>query len=342
MSTRASSTLLLTVVLCLTLAGRAAADEILFLNGDRISGKVVGAAGGKLIVKTDVAGEISVDLSKVKTFSTDDPIVLRAGDATLRSKVTGSADGTVQIVPVPGGTPQAVALKEVTQINPPPVKWTGDLTLNALVTSGNSKTENIGATFNAARRSEQDRITLGAGYYYGRQEDRDTGDKDTTIDNVFGAAKYDYFLTKQLYLYGGVRAERDRIADLDLRFTPSIGLGYQWYETPTFNLSTEAGLAWVYEDYRNADSDDHFAARLAYHVDWTPHQAVKLFHNFEWLPAVDDPFDDYNLNADAGLRATITRGFFAEMKIEFRYDSIPAPGSEKDDVRYLLGVGWSF
>lgn len=38
-------------------------------------------------------------------------------------------------------------------------------------------------TLNAVRRSEQDRITLGAGYYYGRQKDKDTGDKTTTIDN---------------------------------------------------------------------------------------------------------------------------------------------------------------
>jgi Protein of unknown function, DUF481 len=45
---------------------------------------------------------------------------------------------------------------------------------------------------------------------------------------------------------------------------------------------------------------------------------------------------------DAGLRATVYQGFFAEAKIELRYDSTPAPGAKKEDVRYLLGVGWSF
>jgi len=116
----------------------------------------------------------------------------------------------------------------------------------------------------------------------------------------------------------------------------------QWYETPTFNLSTEAGLAWVYEKFRNHDGEDHFAARLAYHVGWTPRKAVTLFHNLEWLPALDGAFRDYNLYAGAGLRATIIEGFFAEVKVELRYDSTPAPGVEKEDVRYLSGVGWSF
>ena len=33
---------------------------------------------------------------------------------------------------------------------------------------------------------------------------------------------------------------------------------------------------------------------------------------------------------------------FAEGKIELRYDSTPAPGAKKEDVRYLFGVGWQF
>ena len=326
----------------LALAGRAAADEILFLNGDRLTGKIVSADGGKLTIKTENAGEVTVDLAKVKTFSTDEPIVVKTGDTTLSSKVTGGADGTVQVVPVAGGTPQVIALKDVAKINPPPVKWTGSIVGNALITTGNSETENFGISLGAVRRTEIDRITLGGAYYYGRQESKDTDKKETTIDNWFVFGKYDYFVTKQFYLYGSARVEQDHIADLDLRLTLSGGAGYQWFETPTFNLSTEAGLAWVYESFKNDGNDDHVAARLAYHVDWTPIKPLKLFHNLEYLPNITDWLDDYNLNLDAGLRATIYEGFFAEAKVELRYDSTPAPGAKKEDVRYLLGVGWSF
>jgi putative salt-induced outer membrane protein YdiY len=330
------------LAMSLALAGRAAADEILFLNGDRLTGKIVSADGGKLTIKTDTAGEVTVDLAKVKTFSTDEPIVIKSGDTTLSSKVTAGPDGTVQVVPVAGGSPQVIALKDVAKINPPPVKWTGSFVANALITTGNSETENFGISLNAVRRSEFDRITLGGAYYYGRQEDQDTGEKDTTIDNWFVLGKYDYFLTKKLYLYGLARVEQDRIADLDLRLTLSAGVGYQWFETPTFNFNTEAGMAWVYEDFTNKGSEDHVAARLAYHVDWTPVKPLKLFHNLEWLPNVTDWFGDYNLNVDAGLRATIYEGLFAEAKIELRYDNTPAPGAKKEDVRYLFGVGWAF
>src|SRR5262245_58828324 len=293
------------VTLCLALAGRVAADESLFLNGGRLTGKILGAQAGKMTIKTDSAGEIVVDLSKVKTFSTEEPIVIKSGDATVRSKVSGGADGTVTVVPETSGVAEVIALKDLTQINPPPVQWTGSITGNALITRGNSHTENIGVTLNAVRRGEHDRLTLGGGYYYGRERDKDTDEENTTIDNWFVLGKYDYFLTKKFYLYGALRTERDTIADLELRLTVGPGVGYQWYETPTFNLSTEAGVAWVYEDYRGQKSQDHWAGRLAYHVDWMPHKALKLFHNLEWLPSFEGPVDDYNLNLDAGLRATI-------------------------------------
>ena len=51
-------------------AASATADEIVFNNGDRLTGKVLSADGGKLKIKTDVAGEVTVDLKDVKTFST--------------------------------------------------------------------------------------------------------------------------------------------------------------------------------------------------------------------------------------------------------------------------------
>jgi putative salt-induced outer membrane protein YdiY len=302
---RASRLLVSVLALSLVLVARAGADEIQFLNGDRLTGKILSAEGGKLVIKTETVGDITVDLSKVKTISTDEPIVVKVGDSTFKSKQEPGEDGTVQVVPVEGGAPQALALKDLTQLNPTPVKWTGFITVNALVARGNSESENLGASANAVRRSEIDRMTFGAGYYYGRQKNKTTGDNETNVNNWFVLGKCAFFLTKHFYLYAAARAERDRIADLDLRLIAGGGIGYQWFETPTFNLNTEAGLAWVYENFTHEPSEDHLAARLAYHVDWTPHNLLKLFHSLEYLPRVTELFVDYNMNLDARFRATV-------------------------------------
>jgi hypothetical protein len=33
---------------------------------------------------------------------------------------------------------------------------------------------------------------------------------------------------------------------------------------------------------------------------------------------------------------------FSEFRVIYQQDSTPAPGAEKNDVRLLLGVGWTF
>ena len=85
------------VVLSLAVVRPVAADEVLFLNGDRLTGTIVQASGGKLTIKTETAGDVTVDLAKVRTFSTTGPILLRLGDrTTISSPVSPGADGTIQ------------------------------------------------------------------------------------------------------------------------------------------------------------------------------------------------------------------------------------------------------
>jgi hypothetical protein len=69
------------VVLSLSVSLRA--DEVIFNNGDKLTGTVKSVAGGKLTIKTDVAGEVSVDLKDVKTFSTAESLQVRTTDNAL-------------------------------------------------------------------------------------------------------------------------------------------------------------------------------------------------------------------------------------------------------------------
>src|SRR5262245_65880885 len=221
-----SRSLLCALALSLALAARAGADEIQLLNGDRLTGKIVSAEGGKVTIKTEAAGEITVDLSKVRTLSTDEPIVVKSGDTTFKSKLAPGDDGTVRVVPVEGGPAQVLLLKDLTQLELTPVKRTGAVTLNGLITQGNSESQSLGASLNAVRRSEIDRITLGAAYYYGRQKSKNTGAWETNVNKWFVLGKYDFFLTKNFYLYAGGRAEEDNVVRLDMGQSMGRGVVY--------------------------------------------------------------------------------------------------------------------
>lgn len=334
------------VVVCAVIIGMAslaAADEVVFKNGDRLSGKIVKLDGGKLTISTAMAGEVNVNMTDVKTFATDGPIDVHLKDGTVvRQKIVAGEDGRFAIEKGGALQAQSFPIADVASINPPAVKWTGSLSAGVLVTRGNSYSDNFNINFDAVRRAADDRITVGGGYAYGREKDTNTGDKNVNRENWFALGKYDYFFTPKFYGYGNARVEKDRIADLDLRFTPGVGVGYQWVESAKTNFSTEGGVSWVYEQFTSPDETrQHVAARLAYHLDHKLNDRVQFFHDLEFLPSVEN-LSEYLVNAQAGLRASLTEAMFTEFKIVYKYNSDPSTTADKTDLQYIANVGWRF
>lgn len=331
------------VMVCAAVPAMTRADEVLFNNGDRLSGKVLSVDGSKMKLKTAVAGEIIVEMKDVKTFTTDEPIELRT---TTREVITGPATaaaepGAVSVKPAGDAPPRDVKFDDVKYVNFDQT-WTGALVAGALFARGNTYADQANIAFDAVRRTLDDRFTLTGGYNFGRQREPDTGDKTTTVDNFFATGKYDYFLTEKFYLFGSIRYDHDRIADLKHRVIPGIGVGYLWFDEPDFKFDTEAGLAYVHEEFEDGDTNDVMSGRLAYHLKknlWG--EKVGLFHDLEYYPSLER-LDDFLIITDAGIRTALTTKMFAEYKIEYRYDATPAEGLDHTDLRHVIGVGWKF
>jgi putative salt-induced outer membrane protein YdiY len=284
-------------------------------------------------------------MKDVSTFTTTDPKQIRLQDKTLvREKVSSNTATTA-----PATQPAQIVVGEK-QIAPtdikkiiPPSKWTGSVLANLNISRGNTHSEDYGVAADAQLRRDDelhdDRFSLGGAYNFGKQTVG--GVQTTSADNWFAQGKYDRFFNEKWYGYGLVRVDHDRLAALNYRVAPGVGVGYQWVESADFNFSTEAGVSYVYEDYINDGSDDRVALRLAYHVDKNLSDKVSVFHNLEWLPAFNDP-SDYNLNADVGIRSKLSKSWFTELKVQWQRDSTPAPGALENDVRTILGFGWTF
>lgn len=317
------------------------AGTVVFKNGDKLTGSVKTLEGGKLKISSDVAGDVVVDLKDVQTFSTDEPARIKTADGQHMKSAVSTSETAGNVA---AGDKQ-LPISDIKSLDTRPQTWSGSILVNGLLTEGNSRTEQLGVDAGAQLRRNDDvnndRFTLAGAYNLGRQKAPGGGSSVTTLDNWFALSKYDRFWTEKWYGYASLRSEHDRIASLFLRVTPGVGVGYQWIESDDLNFNTEVGLNYIYENYDPGDTDNRIAVRLAYHVDKKINDKVSVFHNLEYLPAINDP-GDYLLNTDAGIRATLTKSFFTVFKAEWRRDSTPAPGSLKNDLRYVLGVGWQF
>jgi putative salt-induced outer membrane protein YdiY len=337
---------LIIFTLFILFAGMTYADELHFKNGDHLTGKIKSLVDGKLVFESDVAGELTVEISKIRNFSSKTPLEVHLQDGTvLNQKVSSSDPNYFAIDTGEALQGQRFKLGAIASINPPPKpepKWTGNLTAGITSSHGNTKTENVTASLNMSKRTEKDRTQLSADYARSKQEDPATGLEQTTEDWWKSKAKYDYFFTKKFFGYLDGRYEKDSIADLDRRVIAGAGVGYQWVESKNMNFSTEAGLASLYEKFDNqTESNSEISAQLGYHFDKQLTKTIKFINDTTYYPSLSK-FSDYYLTTTAEIRASFTKTFFTNFKTIFDYDVTPAVGQGSTDVKYVWGIGWGF
>jgi len=316
----------------------ALADTVTLKNGDKLTGKVTDITGGTMTFNSALAGSVKIEMENVESFQTDAPLPTQLTTGEAGQPVTG---GSATTVTTAAGA--SVPLTQVRSVNPAGEKWTGAIIANFSLARGNTNTLDAGLQADATLRRDDvtndDRFNLGARYNYSKNGRGDSA--TTSADNWLASAQYDRFWTEKLYGYANIKYEHDRIAELNYRLAPGVGLGYQWIETPKMNFSTEAGLTYVFEDYENGGQEDSISVRLAYHYDNKLSDTVSMFHNLEYIPAIEDP-GDYILTTDIGVRANLTKAMFTQAKFEWKRDSQPADDSLRNDVKFILGVGWQF
>jgi len=322
------------------------ADEVYFKNGDRLSGQIVRMTDGKLVLKSKVAGEVTVSLADVKTFSSEAPVEVHLKDGTvLNQPVVAAEPNEFAIRAGESLKAQAFPLADVAAINPPPApkpKWTGSVSGALSLTTGNTKANSITGSVSLARRSEQDRITAGADIAKTSQTDRDTGESETTESWWRLHGQYDYFFTKRFFGFVNSRYEKDDIALLDRRVVVGGGGGYQWIETDKTAFSTNLGLASLFEKYqRQPETNNVLSLQAGYNFSHQLWKNTKLLHDLTWYPSLEE-FSDFFLTSTAEVRTNLTKSMFANFKVIFNYDETPALGRENADVKYLLGIGLNF
>ena len=321
-------------------------DEVLFKNGDHLTGKIVHLLDGKMVFKSDVAGEVTVNLSDIQTLSSDEAIEVNLKDSTgFKQKISSSEPGRFGVEGTEALKAQEFAVADIVSINPPmkpAPKWTGSISAGLSSTHGNTKTENISASANMTKRTEKDRTQISADYAKGEQEDRVTGADETIEDWWRAKGKYDYFFGKKKYAYVDGRYEKDAVSQLDRRVIVGGGGGYQWIESEDMNFSTELGLASLYEKFDNqTKSNSELSTQLGYNFDKKLAKNTKLTHDLTYYPALEK-FSDYFLTSTVGIRTDFSTSFFADFKTIFNYDRTPAVGAHNTDVKYFVGVGYSF
>jgi len=329
-------------------------------NGDRITGKIKSLDGEKLVIVSDMVGEVSIPWEHVETFSSDEPVRLELEDgSSVQQPVASDEAGHVKISGAGVLEEQTINISKIKEIGEPKAEkaaeeisalerekqrapWKGDIGLGFSATRGNSNTNTGNFDLTLGRRRPDDRLGFEANYIFSEEKGDDDEDYEKTTDRGHIAGKYDYFFSQKLYGFGHGRVGRDQIADLDSRVLLDSGLGYQWVESEPFSFLTEAGLGWQVEDYEAAGEDTSAAtARAGYDLSKLLLEWLTFKHTTDYYPLLED-FGNYFLTTKAELRAYYTERIYSNFQVRMDYESDPPPDRDSTDMFYILGAGVEF
>ena len=328
--------LFLASVVC---AAGALADKLVLVNGDTLTGTVEKAEGGKLTFKTDYSGPIEIDITKIKSIVSDNPVEVRLTTGeVLKGKLQTSPDGKVAVEKTAERETAAIDWTKVTAINPPPVvppKWHGNLTAGGMIQTGNTERRNASVSAEVMRKTDVDRLNFRYLFNYADEN------KELTARNHYGAGKYDYFFTKKFYGYMSTELENDKFKDLSLRVTVGPGAGYQVWDDVVKALGLEAGVSYVNENRKRGEDDSFVAARLGANFLYNIFNIVTFKDQFVMYPSLEDS-NVYKIRNEAALVKTLSARWSLKLANIIEHDSDPPPGIDKNDVYWILGLQFNF
>jgi putative salt-induced outer membrane protein len=327
------------------------ADQVVLSNGDRLTGTVTKSDGKTLVIKTDLAGEVTVQWTSVQSLTSAAPLHVVTQGKTVVGAVTTS-DGSLAVSTAQSGTVD-VSKTDVTalrndqeqaayekSLHPTLLQgWVGGANLGFALTGGNSETKNLAIAFTADRKTSHDEIALYTNTIYATN-DAAGAVPSVTANATQGGARYDRNLTKRIFAFGSADFQTDALQNLNLRSVLGGGLGFHAINTSRTTLDLLGGLNYTRESYIGMDRN--FAAltlgeELTYKLGASTVLAEKLY----FFPNLSNT-GEYRGTFNLGTITKISKWLGWQNAFGDIYVTNPPAGKKQNDVQLTTGINVSF
>lgn len=339
------------LVLLFTLPLRA--DVIKTSDGSTLVGTIEEISGGKLVILTDIAGRLEIDMTKVTAIATENAVnvAVRSGDtvvgvvdigaeghgSVVHSKlgdIPVAASSVTQLWPKGADSPDVLAIRAEAeqQIEAAKPKWTATLEGGLTRKEGNTDTLEGHGSFRVDRKTSDDLLQF---YLQGKYHE-DTNKR--TQNEYLGGIRYENQMTERVYWYTRTELEFDEFEDLDLRATAAAGFGYYWLKDPDHELKTSIGLGYRHEAYDTGRSNDDPMLDLGLGYRRDIGDKAQFTHRLVYSPDFLE-FDNYRVQADTALLIPFKDDSLAwKLGIRNEYNSRPVGSNERLDNTYYTSI----
>jgi len=365
------STVLLVVLLLL--CPSLFADQITLKNGDRLTGTIEKCDAKTLVIKTDAAGEVTVQWPAIDSITSTQPlhVGLNGGQMVVGS-VTTTSDGKIEIstaatgvvttskdaiVVIRSDSEEAVYEATTERLQHPHLSdyWSGTLDTGLSLTRGNSATLSYTLAGKAIRQTDRDKITAYTTIVYGRNDN--TSPSQTIAHQIQGGVRGDIDISAGVFAYASTDFNSNQLQHLDLQNVIAGGIGFHLIKTKntTFDVFAGAGynqeyfssytlanpapppplLAFASVTQRNAEIE------LGEEFDTKVSDRTNFSENFTLYPNISGP-NGYRYTFNTTLATKLNNWLGWQTTFTDNYLSNPPFGIKGNDLLLSTGLRLTF
>jgi hypothetical protein len=250
------------LVLLTLMAGTLRADQVTLKNGDRLTGNIVKSDGKTLILKTDAAGNVTIQWSAISEITSTQPlhVGLTGGQMVVgpvqtqdgRLLITTSTAGVVtasmdSVQVIRSDAEQAVYDAAMERLQRPRLGdfWSGTLDTGLSLTRGNSATISYNLAGRAVRQTDRDKITVYMTAVYGKNDT--TSPSQVIAHQITGGVRGDVNFTASWFAFGATDFDSNALQNLDLQNVITSGVGDHLIHAKNTHLDVFAGAGYNQE-----------------------------------------------------------------------------------------------
>jgi Protein of unknown function, DUF481 len=316
-------------------------DVVTLANGDRITGEIVRLERGRLEFKTDDAGTIYLEWTKLSRLVASRVVEVLTTDGRRFVGSLGQAVARAIAVVTSGGD-VSLTMSEVTLITPIGLSFWRQL--DGAVDAGFSYTRSSGVAqlnvnSDTVYRQFASRTRLTASLTQTEKDDGSGRDDRGSVE-----LSYLRYPWPRWFILGATRFESNESLGLTLRSQVAVASGPRLINSNRAQLVLGAGLALNDERGVDVEPSQNVEAVFAFETSFYTYDRPKtdIEVSVQYYPSLSN-LGRQRMQLDAGINREFWKDLFVAVNLYNSFDSRPPnTAADTNDVGIVLSIGWSY
>lgn len=328
------------------------ADQVVLKNGDRLTGTIVKSDDKVLVMKTEFAGDVTLQWDAVQELNSTQSLHVGLKDGKTLVGPVATANGNLAVTTSTQGA-QSAAKDAVSYLRSDAEQaayektlhpgllqgWNGGLNVGFALTRGNSETKNLALAFTADRKTLRDHVGLYVTSVYA-SNDAPGAVPSITANAIQAGARYDHNLDTRLFAFGNGDFQTDALQNLDLRSVLGGGLGVHAIQSDRTTLDFLGGINYTRENYSGL-TRNLIAGTIGQELMHKIGSATVLTEKLYFYPDFNDG-GEYRATFNFGTITKINKWLGWQNAFGDIYVTNPPAGKRQNDILFTTGLNVSF